>query len=287
MLKKIILLLAAVTLPCCAGPLKIDYHPGKIEDIPKFKDHAVVLLKPYVDLRGVDPCYIGKISSTVSDMNTDKIVLDGGGVSSFVTDAIKSHLVGAGYTVKEWRGGEDVPVDVDFTVSGEVKKFRLDVGGRDEIEIELATTVIEKKTGGILWSGTVLEKNDRYAGVTGNSRRTIAAYISKNLRAAINKTLMNVEMQTRRPLPTPGLVETRDRSIPEGVGRLVIKTEPPKARIYIGDVYYGLTPLTIEMAPGIYDAMVKLNGFKTVKEKISVRNGDATEMELTLEREGT
>lgn len=286
--KRIILLLfVAIALTSCAGPLKVKYQPGNIQDIPKIKDHSTVLLKPYADMRGVDPAYIGKISSTVSDMNTDKIVLDSEDVATFVTGAMRSHLVAAGYTVKERKTGEEAPLDVDLTISGEVNKFRLDIGTRDEIEIELATMVTENKTDKVVWSGIASEKSDRYAGVTGNSRRTIAGYISKTLRMTINKTLkeINVNTQTISALPAPGIVGAKDRAILEVVGRLVIKTEPPRAQIYIGDVYYGLSPLTIDIAQGIYDTTIKLKGFKTVKEKISIRNGDATEMDLSLEKE--
>lgn len=284
--KRIILLLfVAIVLTSCAGSLKVKYQPGNIQDIPKIKDHSTVLLKPYADMRGVDPAYIGKISATVSDMNTDKIVLDSEDVATFVTGAMRSHLVAAGYTVKERKTGEEAPLDL--TISGEVKKFRLDIGARDEIEIELSTTVTENKTDKVVWSGIVSEKSDRYAGVTGNSRRTIAGYISKTLRTTINKTLkeINVNTQTISPLPALGIVGAKDRAILEGVGRLVIKTEPPRAQIYIAEVYYGLSPLSIDIAPGIYDTTIKLKGFKTVKEKISIRNGDATEMDLSLEKE--
>jgi uncharacterized membrane protein len=44
-----------------------------------------------------------------------------------------------------------------------------------------------------------------------------------------------------------------------------------------------MSPLRLEMNPGIYAVEVKLEGYKTVSEKVSVRNGDKTEMELNLE----
>jgi len=67
-------------------------------------------------------------------------------------------------------------------------------------------------------------------------------------------------------------------------GLLVVKTSPPRARVYIDGVYYGMSPLRLEMEPGIHAVEVKQQKYKIVTEKVSVRKGDTTEMELSLER---
>jgi hypothetical protein len=54
--------------------------------------------------------------------------------------------------------------------------------------------------------------------------------------------------------------------------------------VYLDGVYYGLSPLRLEMEPGVHAISVKLEGYKMVTEKVSVRKGDNTEMELSLER---
>lgn len=288
MLKMIILLLsAAIVFVGCAGPLKVNYQSGSTQDIPHIKDNPVIHIKPYIDSRGnVGPHYLGKITATVSDINSDKLILEQD-VAQLVTEAVSSHLAAAGFNVKGWSAELEAADGAGLIISGEVKKFRLDIAARDEIEFELSTTVVEKKTGKVIWAGTISEKNDRYAGVMGDSRRKIAGYISKTLQTALNRTLkeINANIQPASPLPVPGFAGIRDTSIPEGFGRLMIKTEPPRSQVYIGDVYYGLSPLNLDMAPGVYDAVLRLNGFKTVREKISIRNRDVTEMDMVMEKE--
>ncbi|MBK9160813.1 MAG: PEGA domain-containing protein [Nitrosomonadales bacterium] len=67
-------------------------------------------------------------------------------------------------------------------------------------------------------------------------------------------------------------------------GLLLVNTSPQRAKVYLDGVYYGLSPLRLEMEPGIHAIGVKLEGYKMVTEKVSVRKGDNTEMELNLER---
>jgi hypothetical protein len=67
-------------------------------------------------------------------------------------------------------------------------------------------------------------------------------------------------------------------------GLLVVNTSPSRARVYVDGVYYGLSPLRVEMDSGIHDVEVKQNKYKTITERVSVRSGDVTEMELSLER---
>ena len=66
-------------------------------------------------------------------------------------------------------------------------------------------------------------------------------------------------------------------------GLLLVNTSPSRAKVYLDGVYYGLSPLRLELEPGVYAASVKLEGYKMVTEKISVRKGDNTEVELSLE----
>lgn len=67
-------------------------------------------------------------------------------------------------------------------------------------------------------------------------------------------------------------------------GLLLINTNPPHAKVYQNGVYYGASPLHLEMKPGIHTISVKLEGYKTATEKVSVRKGENTELELNLER---
>ncbi len=278
-------LLIMLALSGCAGPLSIGYRPGVIPDVSQAKGHPTILLKPFTDAReGVEPHYIGKVTEVVTDMNSDKILLDKEkkeDVATFVTEAMRSHLTAAGFIVKEWSLELEASNDTDLIIGGEVKRFRLDIGPRDEIDIEIASSLTSKKSGKVLWAGVVSEKGDRFPGVMGNSRRTIAGYISKSLRAVINKTLKEVNENIQMAV----ISGIKDMSIPEGVGRLVIRTEPPRAEVYTGAIYHGMSPLSIYLEPGISEVTFRLKGFKEMREKVSIRNRDVTEIDRILEKE--
>jgi hypothetical protein len=66
-------------------------------------------------------------------------------------------------------------------------------------------------------------------------------------------------------------------------GLLLVNTNPARAKIYLDNVYFGLSPLRLELDPGVHTISVKLIGYKMVTEKVSVRKGDSTEMDLDLE----
>jgi hypothetical protein len=259
----------------CSGAVKLNYKPGQIPDTVKAGKPLTILLKPYVDSReGVDPRYVGNIKATVYGIHGDKIIMEKD-IASSVNDAIKTHLTTAGFTVSE-QG------DADIIIGGEIKKLRLDIAGRDEIELELSSKIVSGKTGKVIWEGVINEKDDRFAGSFGNSKKTISLYISKTLAKVINKTI--AELNTN--IAKAGSSQSMEGiPIPEGMGRIFITTEPPRSKIYIGDIYYGLSPLTVDIEAGVYDITVKIDGFKEKKEKTAIRKGQKTELEINMERE--
>lgn len=273
----------AVLLTGCGGPLKVAYRPegpaakapgaGLSVEIPRFADSRG---------EGARGRTIGRIDATVADMSSGELTL-AADVEAVVTDAFVKEFASAGYGVVER--------DADFSVTGEVKRFSLDVGTRDEIEISVAVLVKEKETGRTIWEGTVEEKDSRYAGVMGNSRRTLERYITATLSKVIRKTLDEtapVIANTRaayRPAPAKETPEEKSVEEAPGTGRLLVTTVPPRSRIYINGVYWGLSPLSSDIAPGVYELAVKQKGFKDYNERVSVRTGQMTELEMSLEKE--
>jgi len=67
-------------------------------------------------------------------------------------------------------------------------------------------------------------------------------------------------------------------------GLLLVNTNPDRAKIYLDGVYFGLSPLRLEVDPGVHALSAKLLGYKMVSEKVSVRKGDSTEIDLDLEQ---
>lgn len=266
----------------CAGPLEVKYRGAT--DGFKAGGPATVLLVPFADKRadkGADPRTIGAIRSPVADMNSDRLTISED-VSALVTRAFEKELQKAGYTVKT------APDDAaDFVLSGEVSEFRASVGARDEIAIAVSSTVEEAATGRVIWSGAEAERGERFAGVIGNTRATLSAYIAGSLSKAVSRSIAQAgaRLENTRAAYAPAEKAVKAPPPPQGTGRLVVTTDPPRAKVYLDEVYYGLTPLNIDMDPGVYELTILHKGFKAPKEKVSVRPGQFTELEVEMERE--
>lgn len=273
----------------CSGPLKVGYTPaakqGAISPVP-----VSVLVTDFKDARdikpGADPRTIGRIGTTVFDINWYELTL-AKDPAALVTEAFAKELTASGYEVK----GEGT---ADFVLTGELREFRLDIVSRDRIAVAFQAEIRERETGRVVWSGVVAEKEDRYAGVTGNSRASIARYINATLSKVVGGVvagaapkIADTRTAYRPPAPAPEQAPAIERlkKAPEGTGRLVLSTSPGRAKVYIGGVYYGLTPLSLDLDPGIYEVTVKSKGYKDSGERVSVRRGEFTELEMELEGE--
>ncbi len=232
-------------------------------------------------------------------------------ISSIVTDGMKESLVllGArlktlpGYMLKENGSidvfNQDIPHDIDIILTGEVKGFHLDVGTKDRIYIEIKTTLIERKTGRVIWGGSIAESGERFAGTFGNTKEGIERYINIALTSVIKKTLKqarpSIDTYLKKISQSDKYLSsghTQGSRLPEkgktnpstANGSLKVTSIPTGAKFYIGDVYYGKTPLVVELKPDIYEVTIRLRGYKDVKEKVAIRSGIATELDVYLEK---
>jgi hypothetical protein len=210
-------------------------------------------------------------------------------------------------------------------MSGVVKAFSLMIAGRDERVIAVEATLREGRSGDVIWSGLVTEKDDRYAGVTGNSRETIIEYLGEGLTAFGGKLSAAVRDSLARSYPRsiaasqsgkapsipgvttlhapasrdePAAVAPAPAAAPVAaatpasgpatpaagpvVGYVSVYSTPARAKVYVGDVYYGMTPIKIELPIGVAQLGVKLDGHKPATEKVAVRRGEVTELEVKL-----
>ncbi|CAG0938586.1 hypothetical protein GALLN_00315 [Gallionellaceae bacterium] len=292
---------------------------------PSMKYAASIRINRYADVRSIgNPRKIGTGAEFVSGMRGKDLVLDQD-VATVVTNAMKTSLDDAGFQVREAQDGTAL-----FDLSGTVKELIYDVKVRDEVSIAIETSLKEIKTGKVVWSGIVVEKNDRFAGVSGNNKKDVANYLRKELGVVTDKTtkaisdslmaaspeLFNLTPGTRpipgvsvlvapsavhapiapaptlpvqqaAPMPAASAVvlpQTQEPRATATSGLFLINTKPTRAKVYLDGVYYGLSPLRLEMEPGVHALSVKMEGYKTVDEKVSVRKGDSTEMDLSLER---
>ena len=288
---------------------------------PLLKYAASIRINRYTDARKMgNPRKIGIGAENVFGMSGKDIVLDQD-AAMIVTEAIKMRLDDAGFQVSEAQNGNAL-----FELSGVVKELTYDVKVRDEVSIAIETTLKETGTGKVVWSGIVVEKNDRFAGVSGNNKSDIAMYLYKELGIVTEKTaeaisaslmvarpeLFNLTPGTKAipgvtvlvaptvantpaptlpaqqiaPIPTVNTVAPAQVYTPQATatsGLLLVNTSPARAKVYLGSVYYGLSPLRLEMDPGVHTISVKMEGYRMVSEKVSVRKGDSTEIDLSLE----
>jgi hypothetical protein len=285
------------SLSLTAAPLELDLaaQPTAGQGV-KGKRPVTVSIANYVDARATPNSEkIGDITAAVNDMLGTELRLRD--VAGTVTTAMENQLRASGYQVVAGSGQAAV---ADFVLSGAIREFSLDIGGRDYVAIAVETTLRDAR-GGIVWSGLVSERADRFAGVTGNSRASIARYLGAALAKVTGKTRDAIDESVMRALPelfdqaapvrpaTPGVTVLAARPEPAqsrpavqsigASGRLTLATTPSRAKVYLADVYYGLTPLALDLEPGIHTLTLKLDGYPSATEKVSVRKGETTELE--------
>ncbi len=287
---------------------------------PVLKYAATLRVNNYVDQRKVgNPRYLGQLTARVSGLSGREILMDED-VALIATNAIKKRFDADGYQVMEGVQANNAL----FEVTGVVKELTLDVKERDSISIAIETTLKEVATGKVVWSGLVVEKNERFAGVSGNNKEDVIYYLNSELKIASGKTVETISASLMAAHPelfnlTPGtkpiagvtvyVAPTMAAPVPviatmpgnvaqtggippssyiphasDTAGLLLVNTNPARAKIYLDGVYFGLSPMRLEMEPGIHAISVKLPGYNMVTEKVSVRRGDNTELELNLER---
>ena len=268
----------------CAGPLSYSYNPRPPEQITRLHEPITVRVEEFTDARETASLdergrrTIGRIAvnAIVSDMSDKSLTLSED-IPKIITTAFIKELGWAGYTVKT---NADAQNGADYVLAGEIKTFSLDIGARDKITIAVSARLVDGKNGNTIWSNEETYENDRYAGASGNSRLTITKYISLSLSRLVRKTLGEASEPIRYTRYAP---PASKEAAPE-TGKLVIKTDPRHGKVYLNEVYYGLTPLDSEVETGVYDLTLKLDGFKDGKEKISVRKDQTTEIDMKLEK---
>ena len=251
---------------------------------------VTVRLAGYVDARDVpDPRWMGTATTRILGMTGRDILLDQP-VADAVATAMKKRLSDDGL---QFVDGDKA----QFQLGGTVKALTLDVKERDYLNLVIETSLTEVATGRVIWSGMVTEKKERFAGMTGNGKGDVATYLKSGLKDASRKTsesILPVLMGTHPELfgstlhakVVPGVA-----TLPAGAatatqaapGKLVLTSVPERVRVYVDDVYYGLTPIDAEMPAGIYTVRLELDGYRSASEKLSVRSGQRTELEMKLQ----
>ena len=284
----------------------VAYNP----DAPIKKYAASINLVPYRDARQTEnPHKIGISTQRIIGMSGTELMVEPD-VAAIVSNSLRKRLGDAGFQLSA--------ADALYELGGVIKELSYDVKERDEIYIVIESTLKENATGKVVWSGIVVEKSDRFAGVSGNNKQDIANYLRGKVGVAADKTIESISASLMASRPdlfslTPGtkpiagvtvlqapaayaspvtagdgaaIAVTPAQTAPTAAmnGLLLISSTPPRAKIYIDDVYYGLTPLRLELVAGVHDIRAAMARHKASTEKVSVRKGETTEIEMELKR---
>lgn len=272
---------------------------------PEIKNMAGLRILPYLDLRSSNnPYLLGEMSAHVMGL-TGKVLLLDRDVAGIATASMRHQFKQAGFAVQT----EGTNEAAQFELSGSVKELALNVKDRDEVNITIETSVKDLATGKVIWSASVNEKQNRFAGVAGNSKSDVADYLRAELRVVSRKTVEAVSSLLMAGYPalfnlTPGtktiagvtvstapiapvltpVASLPAVSVPDALGFLSVSSKPARAKVYLDEVYFGLTPLRVEVAVGVHTLMLKQSAYQTVTEKVSVRKAETTELDVQLER---
>ena len=93
-----------------------------------------------------------------------------------------------------------------------------------------------------------------------------------------------IEAAPGTPAVAPPATVAAIAAAPSAKGIFSVTTVPSKAKVYGDDVYYGTSPLKLELDPGVTLFRFKLEGYKTVTQKVSIRRGETAELEVKLEK---
>ena len=308
-LQRVLSGLLALIVVACSAPgglfgdnvISVAESTAANPNAPEQRHAASIRLLPYRDARNVNnPYRMGISTQRIIGMSGSDLMVNPE-VATIVTNAMRNKLDDAGFQL--------AASDALYELSGEVKALNYDVKVRDEISIVVESTLTERTTGKVVWSGIVAEKSDRFAGVAGNSKKDIANYLREKVGMVAGKTTeaISASLMASRPdlftltqgtrpiagvtvlvapaasvVPPPAAVAPPAATAASGV--LLVTSMPPRAKIYVDEVYYGLAPLRLELAAGVHSIRAGLSAHKPTAEKVAIRKGETTEIELELKR---
>jgi len=282
----LLIILITALLYGCVGPIKYAYHaPPRQESPDKSAEGLSIYIAPVIDRRP-DVKFenkIGDIHSTVVDIYRDELFLSRR-PALVIEEAFIKEFEGAGFKVIS-----DARGSAEYALKAELLKFQFEIGAKDSAEIVLDIEILNTRNEKKLWSGVVKTSSSRYAGVFGDSRASISRYISetisKSFRKIIEKAGPGIEKMDRVGEGSGNGSSNGNEGYEGKVlesGRLIVKTLPARAKVYINGVYYGLSPMTLQLKPGIYRLNFKKDGFYEFRERAAVGSGRSTEMEAAL-----
>ncbi len=283
----ILIFLFGIVLTGCGAPLKYTYMPSNKDRVHLREQLPAIYIAPIEDKRSdiKDVKNIGTLQSTVLNMWGKKLHLSDD-PSFIIREGLIREFIASGFNVRD-----SATENAEYILQGTLLRFRLDIASKDNIDIALRLLVIRARDKKILRSKVVKVSDSIYAGVSGDSRKSIAKYISKSLEIIFKKIVKDTERVISVRALRQGTVksshnkENADYKEKSSLaGTLSIVTTPSRTKIYLNGIYYGLSPMRLLLKPGIYKLLIKKDGFFEYREKIAVDRGRKTEVEEMLHK---
>jgi hypothetical protein len=253
---------------------------------------CTVALAPTLDERPGNPGRrLGAASATIVDLHGAELVL-AGDAAALVDTALRQHLQAQGLTIVA------APAAATWQLEARLQTLQLDVADRDRRSVAVQATLRRISDGKISWTGTAEDRDERFAGVAGNSRAdlegylgagiaTVAADLAHRVHAATTTTTAAVPMAAAAipavPMPVGSPAAAAAAPQLPATGDLLISTTPARVKVYVDAVYQGLSPLTLSLPPGVSELHFVREGYRRASEKVAIRAGRAIELEIKME----
>ncbi|MHB1927754.1 MAG: PEGA domain-containing protein [Leptospirillum sp.] len=203
--------------------------------------------------------------------------------------------------------------NVNVFVIGKIKDYQFQMGyggfieGTGEKSIQAQSNIeayfIDGNTGRFIWGDTI---HHRTRGVVKDQPALIVAadktestlqrvildfadrsvpHLAKVFPGAIRVTNNGMAAAPGTPAAiAPQAVNPNQSPIPSGKGRLVVSTTPAGGKVYIDGVYYGNTPILLDLPSGIHLLKVKMDGYHALRDKIGILEQKVTTWEERLHK---
>jgi hypothetical protein len=111
-------------------------------------------------------------------------------------------------------------------------------------------------------------------------------HLAKRFPGAIRVTNNNMAASPSN-LPnaiSPQAINPNQSPIPSGKGRLVVSTTPAGGKVYVDGVFYGESPILLDLPSGIHLLKVQMDGYHTLRDKIGILEQKVTPWEERLHK---
>jgi len=229
---------------------------------------------------------LGAVRAAVFGIHGSELALDGE-AATVLGAALRDRLAVQGITLAAAGATADLRLDTTL------QALTLNVAARDDRHIAVQAALRRVVDGRVLWSGTVEDRDERFAGVSGNSRADLETYLGGGIAKVVDQLGTQVRQAqsalaaAARPASAAPQLASPPAAAPpaqQGTGAVLVTSLPTRVKVYVGDVYHGLTPIALELPVGVSTLHFKLDGYRNISEKVAVRRGATVELELKLER---